>query len=574
MWAAKRLPSCTTSTSTRMPSTWGQGNLAEQFKQLSRVATALGGNDADGGPPPRGWLCRQKDCVFALRGIRNYPERTHCWGCYKPKAVTLKATDKDNKNKDKNEVTNGNNETTTKEAKRREARVRRRQAAVDYQKANSPPSPPAPVPPTPDGPGPVATAMSQVAAPPGVKRLGITAEIEEKTPLLTTDVLKIDSLHYEIIPPDLEARTPEATLTKFIGEKSPTAKAARRAEMEADSAKFKAAIASLNIVGGGGESMAGAIADLQAKLDANEAALVKVIKDQPTQGHERKAVVEAKSKFEVAMQARKDREDQGLAKAQERRQERHQHIAKLKAQLDILDAELAKMEDASDAKYKARAVKAQEQDMDVIKLFDKKLESLQAAVDMDTTSGPGAAAIALPPIPAQPSQVATQEFADIAAMKKHIEVLEAKLKEAAEKVTKEFEIRFEDIQAAALPTLDVPDKKEIPAYMSLLQVLNNWHCSGAALPFDWEALAKVTTDGPKPVDMCRKLLGSTWGKWYGQAGPLESAIVPRQVALLAHYNLNANKDKFEDKEAQKEATKRAEQGMESIRDSAKKIRTG
>jgi len=55
---------------------------------------------------------------------------------------------------------------------------------------------------------------------------------------------------------------------------------------------------------------------------------------------------------------------------------------------------------------------------------------------------------------------------------------------------------------------------------------------------------------------------------------LESAIVPRQVALLAHYNLNANKDKFEDKEAQKEATKRAEQGMESIRGSAKKIRTG
>jgi len=38
--------------------------------------------------------------------------------------------------------------------------------------------------------------------------------------------------------------------------------------------------------------------------------------------------------------------------------------------------------------------------------------------------------------------------------------------------------------------------------------------------------------------------------------------------------LNANKDKFEDKEAQKEINKRAEEGMESIRDSAKKIRTG
>ena len=557
-----------------MHSKWGQGNPASQLKQLSRVATALGGNDAGGGPPPRGWLCKQKECAFALQGIRNYPERTHCWGCYKARAVAQKATDT-NKNNNKDEGVNDGTGTTTKEAKRREARARRRQAAVDYQKAKSPPTPPSPTPPTPDGPGPVATAMSQLAAQPGVKRLSFSAELEEQTPLLTEDVMKsiTDSLHCEIIPLDLEDRNPEVTLNKFIGEKGPTAKAARRAELEAVSAKFKAAIASLQ---GGGDAMTGAIADLQAKLDANEAALSKVIKDQPTQGHERKAVVEAKSKFEVAMQARKDREDQGLAKAQERRKERHQHIAKLKAQLDLVDADLIRMENENEAKYKSRAVKAQEQDTEVIKLFDKKLESLQAqtATDMDTSAGPTAGTLALQPNSSQPVQVAAPELAEYAAMKKRVEELEAKIKVAAEKETKEFEIRFEDIQATALPAMEIPDKKELPAYMSLLQVLNNWHVSGAAMPFNWGTLSKVTADGPKPADMCRKLLGGTWEKWYGQAGPLDSAVVPRQVALLAHYSLNANKDKFEDKEAQKEVDKRAEQGMESIRGSAKRIRTG
>jgi len=220
--------------------------------------------------------------------------------------------------------------TSSKEAKKREARARNRAARiVAKQSAAKEDATPKAVPgPT---PGAVATAMAAVYDPPSTppKRLALPTSLLEATPLLTADILKVvtDSLAQETVPAAFDQKDPDAALAKAIGERGPVAKIAKKSEVEANISKFKAVVATLQ---GGGEECADLLKAAQANLDTAVAQLSKISKDTPSPTHEHKALLEVRSAHEANTQARRDREQKGVAKAAERLQERHQHLAELR----------------------------------------------------------------------------------------------------------------------------------------------------------------------------------------------------------------------------------------------------
>ena len=139
-------------------------------------------------PPKPGWLCQRADCLFAVRGIRNYPERDRCWSCCMSKAQAMNPPAHA-----RLEVEAAPEKTVTKakEEKRRDARTRRREA----RRTSPAPPPPArtikkvqtvkPDDEDDEAPGPVATALAQSASPtPPASRLAVPKELEEATSLL------------------------------------------------------------------------------------------------------------------------------------------------------------------------------------------------------------------------------------------------------------------------------------------------------------------------------------------------------------------------------------------------------
>ena len=79
-------------------------------------------------------------------------------------------------------------------------------------------------------------------------------------------------------------------------------------------------------------------AGIVAKQEAAESELSKLVKDAPSVDLEQKAVAEAKTSFELARQARKDRELRGNTKAAERMASRLEHLQGLKDQITKLEA--------------------------------------------------------------------------------------------------------------------------------------------------------------------------------------------------------------------------------------------
>jgi len=102
-------------------------------------------------------------------------------------------------------------------------------------------------------------------------------------------------------------------MTKFIGERGPSAKLAKKEELQAEIRRYESALV---IFGEAGDPAI--VESIKAKLKTAEEALAKATKDAPSQDHELKAVQEAKSSYEVFVQARKDREVKGAQKATER----------------------------------------------------------------------------------------------------------------------------------------------------------------------------------------------------------------------------------------------------------------
>ena len=350
--------------------------MAQKFKQYKQFMEMSAFFDKD--PPPRveGWLCKRQDCLYAHKGYRNFPERTHCNGCYRSKAQAQKPQDS---NADKVTEFPTAAATSPKEQKKREARARKRagrdahKQVIEREKHQAEPvSMPAPS----QAPGPVANAMAQAASvQPALTRLALPAELTDNLEYLFPAAANkiVVSLAQEVVPGPVEAKCPNATMAKFIGERGPTAKTARKLELEKAISKLRAALTSLQ---DGGEAVAEFAESLKNKIEIHEKELSKITKDQPSQDHERMAIAEARSSYEVAMQARLDREVKGAGKSMERQKERVEHIAALKLEIGKLEEGTIKAFNENAAKHKARAEAAATLDKEVLALFDKKLATL------------------------------------------------------------------------------------------------------------------------------------------------------------------------------------------------------
>jgi len=209
--------------------------------------------------------------------------------------------------------------------------------------------------------GPVAVAMAELRfaqpTPPPASRLAFSPEVLGSMPILAESALKpiLASLALEVIPSKYEPKTPEAVLAKFVDEHGPTAKVTKRAQLEAEVARCR----TIEAACGDGPDMAELLAISIKKRGAAEAALAKMAKDTPSQLSECKDLEETLASFELAAQARLDRELRGAEKTAERLKERKQHLVAVEAEVTILKRELAKLEAENAARYKERGLRWQ-----------------------------------------------------------------------------------------------------------------------------------------------------------------------------------------------------------------------
>jgi len=549
------------------------------------VAAALAASDVSKPAVLREWKCNRADCLFAVKGWSNWSGRTHCQGCYKPKQAAMSPPPAERLKPHvdpKAQTAVKKKEEMEAIQKKKEARLKRNQARRE-RKAQAVTGSQSPVAKDPaprtvaaiPKPGSIAAAVApldSVADPTPSTRLTLPAELVDKIPLLlkaaTTAIA--ESLTSELIPCAVECKTPEALLNRFIGEKGPTAKVAKKEALEADIVKLKLSLEPLK----DSESMADMAESIQAKIDAAEATLTKLLKDAPSVGFELKSVLEAKSSFEVWSQARVDKEVRGAAKAAERRLARHQHIEDLKAQLTLLENGLTELEDRNTAKHAEKGKALADLDANVAKLFDAKIKQLktppstaESAAASAISAGNQLAIAAGVPVP----QSGVPAPRTLKEMEAHIADLTTKFQQAIA-VKQEFE-RTLEIAVEDLPKAKQPDPSAVSSYNELYLALHSWVGTGSALPFEWAALAGLGQESDHPAFVCKLLLGNAWSKWYPDGDPPAAAVVPRQVATMVFGLLCNLKLELDDQEEKKLSAKRAEDCYVAVSASGKRLRT-
>jgi len=549
-----------------------------------------------------GWYCMKPNCLYSEKGIMNYNTRKFCNGCYTHRDIAERPPlpgrqERQRRAQGLQGAAEGlsSSEQSAKETKRREARTKRRKeknaarqtwkdaAAERHAPANAPATVAA-IPPGSQGPGPGATAMATadlsvnpVNKPTKSRSSGIRipGDLFDNNPLLNKDMLKmiVDSFAMESIPAPVEARSPDAILLKVLGDRGPAATVARVTEFQATIMAYKSMLSTAR-------SNTDATTDvepiLQEKLDAAEAALTKAMKDQPSQMSELKVVQESRSKYELSVQTTKDQQQKGLAKAMERKQQRHDYISNLKAQLDSLDAEVTKLEDANNAAHAARVMALSEIDTKVFVLFDSKIAALQQHGRQDAPQ-PRPAPVATQqlalPATAQPPPAVLSPLAELEIAKKEIQELQAKMVHHANIVSQQFEKHFEEITPEKVPPTRIPEEQHLAATGAVFEVLRKWNVAGAVLPFDWDALDLAVGPNLDATTVAKELVGQElWQKWYADSEPQGATVVPRQLALLVHHCFgNIQQELFS---AAKEAIgPLAAKGSDAVRDSAKRLRT-
>jgi len=473
---------------------------------------------------------------------------------------------------------------TTKEQKK-EARERKRKARLEAKKAAAQVSTPKaePVKPLQEEQGPVAAALALAAVPPSTtNKLHLPADLREKIALLLPAAAEpiCLSLAQEVAPSAPEANNPEAIMAKYIGEKGPTAKSQKKGELEATIIKWKATIATLQ---DGGEPVAAVLADVRAKLEADEAALAKLAKDAPSQEHERMAVAGAKTAYETYVQARRDREARGAAKSKERQALRMQHIADLKQQIVLLEKGVVQIATENSTKHMKSAEAAAAVDAQVLALFDQKLASLtdSAAMTDAPVINAGSSNYTLSHVRALEAaakvEVPAATLQELETLKQTNARLMELVQSSCNKIKEIFEKSYDDIQPEHLPVPSVTEPNTLIACAGLYNTLQSWAFSGAPTPFEWRALGQAAGGDSDIFTLGKYLLGDVWDRWYVDNPPNLDTVVPRQVGLLIYHCLSLVKKDFEkedsrDEESRAKVSKFAREGLEAVRASAKRLR--
>ena len=542
---------------------WGAGgDLCRQLRALSQVASVLEGNNQSS--KSQGWLCQRANCHYAKQGFKNWPDRRWCAGCQRPKDEAMNPNAKKQDSVNDKDTYKDKSEVTGKGKKKREARARKREAkAAAKADAASKGKPGTTVDQT-SNPGPVAQAMSKSEDVTTSNKVTLPDALLDAIPLLLPHAANgiIQSLAKEHAPGPVDTRTPEEILSKLLGGRGAVARVAKRDELEDDIKKLNSGIAAL---ASGGDAVTEAVATLTKQREAAETALQKLNKDTPSQDHEYRAVQEAKSSFELTIQARKDRESRGQTNAQGRHALRKVLIQDLKDQIALLEAGVAEAESKNNTVHTKRVADMANLDMKVLELFDRKLQSLQTTRQAPLPETAPQARQALPGPAPQPTHVTELENA-----RKQIAALQAKLEQGIAKILSDFECSFE-VSQDQLPKVTIPEAAHLPAVAALYETMASWSLAGASMPFDWVAIDPVVGDALDIITITKELLGALWAKWYDAGDPEKTAVVPRQVALLLLHCLSSIKSEFESID-QTASNKTAMESMGRMQETAKRLR--
>ena len=94
----------------------------------------------------------------------------------------------------------------------------------------------------------------------------------------------------------------------------------------------------------------------------------------------------------------------------------------------------------------------------------------------------------------------------------------------------------------------------------MFQTLDRWAVDGGTIPFTWAELRAHTGAAAASVDvgaqallLAKTALGTVWPKFFGPTDPLETDVVPGQLAKALHRQLVNLKDKFKDRELEAQA---------------------
>jgi len=429
--------------------------------------------------------------------------------------------------------------------------------------------------------GPIKLAMAGISfeqtAPAPASRLAFSAEVLGSMPILAESALKalVTSLAQEVIPSKFEPKTPETMLAKFSDEHGPSAKVSRKVQLEAEISRCH----TIEATCGDGPDMAGILSATLKQRTAAEGALAKMAKDTPSQLSECKDLEETLASFELAAQARLDREARGAEKTAERLQDRKRHLEAMEAEFVILKRELAILEKGNAGRYMERAALAARSDEQVRDLVRRKLATLRTAAALPTVlpaaAGPSTVAAipsgALALVGGVPPMSVDEHTRLLDQQRARIVELEALVQRSATMSIAEFEKRFDDITPEQLPTLTLPPPEDAVAYGALLSTLQNWSWAGGAHAFQWRALQAVAGTVEKAMEIVKQATGDQWVKFY-PTPPDELDVVPKQLALFALHTLTSLRIVYADSQV-KEVKELGMEGLEAVRDSGKRLRT-
>ena len=540
---------------------WKKDDLANQMQILANAAKAIGkaAMQTNGSNYAEGWLCLCRDCDYALNGTRNYPGRHRCNFCLRPKTTATNPPEYARlpKKYDKDGTLQGTPATlgtSDKETKKREARTRRRQARAEAKKGNENTEPnknactvaavPSPEP---------ATSAPPAASPKAVKeKVTLPEKLCEQIQFLMPVAIKpiLESLAVETVPIIPDAKSAEDVVSKTIGQQSPTAKLAKKTEIQADIVRLRDA---LILFQGGGESMAKIREGMEAELKAQEEALAKALKGAPSPDHELKALQQARSSYEVIIQERKDNAAKGEAKALARRTARHKHIEELRSQLKLLEGELNVIEDNNTKLHVEKTSLAVQLDTKVLKLIDEKIAAISSRMATNASMPPpqqqGSLALALPQQDQAPvtAQTATDHLnLQKAALEQQLAQLQAAFKahQEQEAIQQALDKVVDTVSLEALPTVTLQgkDELEVSGYGRVYRFLSRWLNLGASTPFTVDEMGKSLQLKPEAIGhVLDAALGNKTADWIKDA----TTIVPRQCCMFAHHSLSKLKAEYD-----------------------------
>jgi len=562
-----------------------QHTLASQLlATANKLMNAGGGGGGRSPPQQQGWQCRRSDCLYAVKGYLNRPERTVCHCCTRPKAQCLSPPAYacveplnvvgQGARLPQSEVIAKDDAQTfrVKEARsrKRAARLARKKAmsktgadAGAERRAEDLPD---------DRPGPVAVEMAktqvqEVRAPPK-HTLDLSEEVLKKVPSLLKNAVQTiqDSLALEHVPSEPDNTTPEEVIARLLGHRGPTAKVANKARLEAELCALKSSLVTLTTAGVSGT----ALKALEEDIKASEAALLKASKEVPSSTHELKALAGTKSEYEVEMQARKDRGEKGAAKTAARVKERHAYIQTLREEVDALEAAVLHVEMENAHRFAAKTKATLELDKGVLELLEKKVQDITNAsaapqgappampAGQQPAAGPGgvanAPALALVgpngPAPAQsPATVKPPEMLALDAQKEELARQVSQLQQAFKdaQAALDQQARFEvSVEGATVEQFrPISCEGMVEEHVRSLGLawwfLAQWHDAGASIPFTVEHAARNLGITPEEVlNVLNEALDGRADEWKVTLG----STVPRQCCLLAHQNLGRFKEKY------------------------------